>query len=500
MVTLIILDGFGIRKGSYGNAIKKSGTPNLNKLFKKYPYTTIEASGEAVGLPKGQMGNSEVGHFTMGTGRVIFQDLERINKAIDDGSFYDNKALAKALSFAEKNKSSLHIMGLLSNGGVHSSLKHLDAILTQAKKYKIKKIFIHAITDGRDTPPDSSISFLDELQAKISGTNAKIATICGRIFAMDREQRYDRLQKAYELYVNGKGNVSKSYKEGIEKSYADGKTDEFIEPILLEKDGTIKDNDSVIFFNFRTDRAREISFAFTDKDFKHFKTKDFKNLLYTCMTEYSDKLKHLNTLFPPVQIEDNLSNVIAKAGLKQYHIAETTKYAHVTFFFNGGIEKPNKNEDRKLIESIETQDFSFYPEMRANEITIDLLEVIASNKYDFHLVNYSNPDMIGHTGNFNSTVKAINCVDKDAYAVALATLMAGGTCIITADHGNAELMFDKKGNKITSHSTNPVPFCIISDKKYKLKKIKNAGLSNIAPTVLKIMNLEIPKDMNEPLI
>jgi 2,3-bisphosphoglycerate-independent phosphoglycerate mutase len=499
MVTLIILDGLGIRKDPFGNAVAKSGLPHLSKLFKKYPYTLLKASGNAVGLPDGQMGNSEVGHFTMGTGQIVYQDLERINQAIKCGEFEKNEALDKCLKFAEKNKSNFHIMGLVSNGGVHSSLEHLDAIIEQTKKYKIKNIFIHAITDGRDTPIQSGISFLEELNNKISGTNIKIATICGRVYTMDREQRYDRVERAYKLYTDGIGDKFNSYKDAMEKSYANGKNDEFVEPILLEKDGLIKDNDSVLFFNFRSDRAREITTAFTDKEFNKFKTKKFKNLMYTCMTEYSSELSHLNTLFPPVHIQNNLSCLISKAGLKQYHIAETTKYAHVTFFFNGGIEEANKNEDRKLIDSIAVQDFSFFPQMRANEITLELLEVIASREYDFHLVNYSNPDMVGHTGNFNSTVEAVNCVDKNAYAVALATLMAGGTCIITADHGNAELMFDEHGNKITAHTTNLVPFCIVSENKYKIKK-KNGGLSNIAPTILKIMGLEIPEEMDIPLI
>lgn len=499
MVTLVILDGLGIRKDSWGNAVKGSGLPNLTKLFKKYPFTLLSASGESVGLPEGQMGNSEVGHFTMGTGKIVWQDLERINKAIEDGSFFDNKALNKALKHAEDNKSSLHIMGLMSNGGVHSSLAHLDAILLQAKKYNIKNIYIHAFTDGRDTPIQSGMDFLSELDSKIAGTNVKIASICGRIFAMDREQRYERLEKAYALLTLGKGGQAKSFKEALENSYSSGKTDEFVEPVLIEKDGLVKDNDSVLFFNFRSDRAREITTAFTDENFDKFKVKKFKNLLFTCMCEYSSELAHLNTMFPPEKIQDNLSSLIAKAGKKQFHIAETTKYAHVTFFFNGGIEEPNAGEDRKLIDSIAVQDFSGFPQMRANEITMELLEQIASNKYDFLLVNYSNPDMIGHTGNYQATVDAVRCVDKCAYAVALATLMAGGTCIITADHGNAEIMFDEKGSKVTSHTTSPVPLCIVSKNKYKIKN-KHGGLSNIASTILKIMNIDAPKDMNPPLI
>ncbi len=499
MVTLVILDGLGLRKSEFGNAVKKCGLPNLSKLFKKYPYTTLNASGKAVGLPEGQMGNSEVGHFTMGTGQIVFQDLERINMAIENDEFASNEALVKTFKHAEKNKSSFHIIGLVSAGGVHSSLFHLDAIIKESQKYNIKNIYIHAITDGRDTPVQSAVEYIKELEKDIEGTNIKIASVCGRVLAMDREQRYDRVEKAYNLLTKGKGSIAKNAIEGLEASYSNGKNDEFVEPIILDKNGIIKDNDSVLFFNFRSDRAREITTAFTDEKFNKFKTTKFKNLLFSCMTEYSSELSHLNTLFPPVHIENNLSNIISKAELKQYHIAETTKYAHVTFFFNGGIEKANKGEDRKLIDSIETQDFTFFPQMRANEITVELLDQIASKKYDFHLVNFSNPDMIGHTGNFDATVEAVRCVDRDAYAVALATLMAGGTCIITADHGNAEEMFDEKGNKITAHTTNPVPFCIVSNTKYKIKN-KNGGLSNIAPTILKIMGLEIPQEMDKPLI
>ena len=496
MVTLIILDGCGIRKQGHGNAIKASGMPYLHKLMKKYAHTTLEASGEAVGLPEGQMGNSEVGHLTIGSGRVIFQDLVKINRDIESGEFAKKKALIKALKHAENN-GRLHFMGLVSDGGVHSHIDHLYAILNEAKKHKIKQIFVHAFTDGRDTPQTSAINFLTELERKLP-QNAKIASVCGRIYAMDRENRWDRIEKAYDMLTKGKPN-GLSIVETVENSYEKGVYDEFLEPELIEKDGLIKDGDSVIFYNFRSDRAREITHAFTDKNFDKFKAKKFKNLLFTPMVEYSDKLKDLNTIYPPEIIKDNLSAIISKNGLKQYHISETTKYAHVTFFLNGGIEKPYKGEDRKLIGSIETTNFEYYPQMRANEITTELLEAIASQKYDFLVVNYSNLDMIGHTGNFNAAKEAAKIVDKCAYAVALATLMAGGEAIITADHGNAELMFDEKGIKVTSHTTNPVPFILVSHKKkYKLKK--GGTLANIAPTVLKLLNLEKPKEMQESLI
>lgn len=504
MVTLVILDGFGESKKVFGNAIKSAGTPNLDKLYARYPHTLLEASGEAVGLPAGQMGNSEVGHLTLGAGRKIDQDLAKINKAIKDGSFYNNSALAKALSHAEKN-GTLHIMGLLSDGGVHSSIEHLFAILLACKSYKIKNIFIHAFLDGRDTPVQKGKNFIAQTTEFIDKNqigNAKIASLCGRIYAMDREKRYDRLQKAYDMLVYGQSfKETSTAQEAIQESYSNGKSDEFVEPVLLDKSACVKDGDSVIFFNYRSDRARELTDAFTNPKFNHFETKSFKKLLFSPMQEYSVEFKHLNTFYPPTQILDNLSAIISNAGKTQFHIAETTKYAHVTFFFNGGIEKPYKGEERKLIESIDTQDFSYYPKMRALEITEATLEAIASEKYDFILVNFSNPDMVGHTGNFEATKEAITCVEKQAYAVALATLMAGGDCIITADHGNAELMIDEKGNKVTSHTNNPVP-CILVSEKPKIKKsklIKHASIANIAPTVLKLLGLDIPKVMEKPL-
>ena len=499
MVTLVILDGFGINKSRFGNAIKASGTPYLKKLMKKYPHAVLKASGNAVGLPEGQMGNSEVGHLTLGAGRVVLQNLEKINKAIEDESFFSNPNLLKAISHAEKNGSALHLLGLLSDGGVHSHISHLQALLELAKNSAIKNVYVHVITDGRDTNPTHGQYFVQDLQEMMQGSNAKIATICGRIFTMDREQRYDRLQKAYDLLTQGKGKKFSDPVEAIKQSYANGETDEFIEPILIDKDGLIKDGDSVIFYNFRSDRAREISFAFTDPKFSHFKTKKFKNLMFTTMEQYDVELKNVNVIFPPEKIEDNLSAIISKAGLKQFHIAETTKYAHVTFFFNGTIEQPYPNEERKLIESIETTDFSPYPKMRALEITEASLDAIAKNEYDFILINYSNTDMLGHTGNFDSAKQAAACVDKQAYAIALATLMAGGTCIITADHGNAELMYDKFGTPITSHTTFDVPCIIVSKNKIKLAT-KKGSLARIAPTVLKLLNLEIPSTMEKPLI
>ena len=499
MVTLVILDGFGEKRQKFGNAIKSQGTPYLDKLKKMYPHTLINASGEYVGLPKGVMGNIEVGHLTLGSGRVILQDLKLIDSEIENGKFYKNPALIKALTHAEKNKGNLHIMGLLSNGGIHSSIDHMFAILELAKNYDIENIYIHAILDGRDTGIQDGIKFVKQTEEKIKGTNAKIATLIGRIYAMDRENRYDRLKKAYDMMYYGTGLKVADCETAIKESYANGINDEYFEPTIIDPNSIIKDNDSFIFFNYRSDRAREITFAMTDPNFKEFKTKPIKNFLFTAMTEYSDKLKNINTMYPPIVIEDNLACILSKNGKKQFHIAETTKYAHVTFFFNGGIEKPYDGEDRKLIDSINVQDFSAYPKMRANEITAEVLDAIASNKYDFILVNYSNPDMLGHTGNFNSTKEAIECVDKQAYAVALATLMAGGECIITADHGNAEEMIDKNGNKLTKHTTNPVPVILVSEKNKNVKLKKGKSLTCIAPTVLKLLGIEKPDTFDEPI-
>ncbi len=490
MVTLVIMDGFGIRREKFGNAIAVAGTPNLDKLRKQYAFTTLSASGKAVGLPEGQMGNSEVGHLTIGSGRVVLQDLSRINADIKSGKFFENESLNRAMLHAEKNNSNLHIMGLCSNGGVHSHINHLFAILEYAKNFKIQNIYIHFIADGRDTGATDGRKFIESIQEYIEGTNIKIATICGRIYAMDREKRWDRIQLYYNLITRGVGKKEENPLDAISQAYNEGLSDEFLKPIIIDEQGTIKEGDSLIFFNYRSDRAREITQTLTDKNFKEFDTIKYNNLLFSPMQEYAKEFANLNTIYHDVKIEDNLSAMLSKAGLKQYHISETTKYAHVTFFFNGGIEKPYEGETRKLIESYNDKDFSAHPLMRANEISLELLDAIASNSYDFLLVNFSNPDMIGHTGNFEATKQAIECVDKQAYAVALATLLAGGTCVITADHGNAELMFDHDGNKITSHTTSPVPFFVVSKYGKKIKLRRGGTLANIATTILDLVNLE----------
>ena len=382
---------------------------------------------------------------------------------------------------------------------MHASLNHVYAILDYAKKFKIKNIFVHAFTDGRDTGTHDAIKYIEDFEKKTAGTNARIATLIGRVYAMDREKRYDRLQVAYDMLFDGKGEHFDTATEAIQKSYEEGVTDEFVTAKVIGKDAKIKSGDSFIFYNFRSDRARELTDAMTNPDFKEFKTKKLSNFLFTAMKEYDKKQSHLNIMYPPTKIEDNLAAVLSKHDKTQFHVSETTKYAHVTFFFNGGIEKPYKGEERQLVDSINTKDFSSFPKMRAPEITESVLNAIASNKFDFILVNYSNTDMIGHTGNFGSTKEAIAYIDKCVYAVALATLMAGGECIITADHGNAELMFDKKGNKITAHTCNKVPFTLVSRKHPKVKLKKGKSIANIASTILKLMDLPAPKTYDEPL-
>ena len=500
MVTLCILDGFGINEKKEGNAVALAGTPFLDDLMAEYPNTQIEASGSAVGLPEGQMGNSEVGHLTIGGGRVIEQDLLHIDNQIKSGKFMTNEHLIKALSYVEQNGTDLHLIGLLSTDGIHSKMSHMFAILDAAKNYNIKNIYIHAITDGRDTAVTSGKDFIAETEQKIAGTNAKIATICGRVYAMDREKRWDRLQKAYNMYVYGEGEKFNSSKEAIETSYSRDITDEFCEPMIIDENGTFKNGDAVIFYNYRSDRARELTFALTDPEFNEFKVEKMDKLLMTPMQEYAKELSHLNTLYPPKIIEDNLSCLVSNAGMKQYHIAETTKYAHVTFFFNGGIEKQYEGEDRQLIDSYNDKNFAAHPKMRAPEITEDLLRVISSKKYDFVLVNYSNPDMIGHTGDMEAAKEAVTCCDECAYKIAMETLKQGGECIIIADHGNCEEMVDEEGNVLTKHTINPVPFILVSDKNKDVKLKKGGSLANVAPTVLELLGIAKPDTMLDSMI
>ena len=500
MLTLCILDGFGVTDKSLGNAVVAQGTPCLDELRKNYPNTLIEASGEAVGLPDGQMGNSEVGHLTIGAGRIIEQDLLHIDNEIKRGDFFNNPALIKALEYAEKNGTNLHLMGLSSDGGIHSKLSHMYAILEAAKNYKINHIYIHAITDGRDRPVDSGINFIKEIEEKIAGTNASIADIVGRVYFMDRERRFDRVEKAYNLIVRGVGEKFASAVEAIETSYSRNITDEYVEPMVIDENGTIKNGDSVIFYNYRSDRAREMTFALTDPNFNEFKTEKMDKMFFTAMQEYSDELKHLNTMYPPKIVYDNLASILSEAGKTQYHISETTKYAHVTFFLNGGIEEPYEGETRKLIDSYNDKNFSAHPQMRAPEITEFLVEAINSKKYECLIVNYSNPDMIGHTGDFEASKEAVKVCDECAYKIAKETLKVGGECIIIADHGNIEEMFDEEGTILTKHTTNKVPFILVSEKNKNVKLKKDGSLANVAPTILELMNIEKPNTMVDSMI
>ena len=497
MTTLVILDGFGINKQTYNNAIKLQGTPFLDKL-NSFPHTTLLASGEAVGLTEGQMGNSEVGHLNLGAGKIVYQDLPKINNDIKSGAFTQNPAFLKAIKHAKTFNSALHLIGLLSDGGVHSHISHLKALIDMANSMGLDKVYIHAILDGRDTLTNSGVNFVKEIQNHCKG-KAEIASIIGRVYAMDRENRWDRINKAYDMLCLGHAeNYYINPIEAVEESYKAGVYDEFVEPCIIGKAKTINSNDSIIFFNYRTDRAREITQALTQKPFTEFETKNLTNLCYVCMTEYSADFSDVLVAYPPEKIENNLSAVLSKFGKKQFHVSETTKYAHVTFFFNGGIEKPYDGEDRKLIESENVKDFATTPKMKAFEITEQVIEAMASGKYDFILVNLSNADMIGHTGNMEAAKKAVEAVDKCAYAIALASLTAGGDCIITADHGNIEEMLDKKGNVLTQHTTNPVPLWLVSQK-HKKAKLKKGKLCNVAPTILKLMGLEIPQDYEKPL-
>ena len=497
MVTLLILDGFGHREEIKGNAIKLQGTPNLDKL-NEYPHTLIQASGNAVGLTDGQMGNSEVGHLNIGAGRIVYQDLLRIGNAIEDKTFFKNKAILGAIEHAKKNGSKLHLMGLVSDGGVHSHIEHLKALVSLANDNGLEEVYIHFIGDGRDTFRASAVNYVKQLNDFIVG-KAKIADLCGRVYAMDREKRYDRVEKAYNLYVYGEGEFKPDAVSALEESYKNGIYDEFLEPTIINKDGVIEDDDAVIFFNYRADRAREITDALTQDSFNGFERDKLENLYYCCMAEYSEDFKGLYVAFEPEVIKDNLSKVVADSGLKQYHVTETTKYAHVTFFFNGGIEEVNKGEERILVDSINVKNFADYPEMRAREITADAIKAIKSKEYDFVLINLSNPDMIGHTGDLDAAMKAIKVVDECAYEIAKATLEVNGEAIVTADHGNAETMIDEKGAVVTSHTTNPVPLWLVSERYKDVKLIGDGKLANIAPTVLKLLEIEKPETMINPL-
>ena len=499
-VMLMILDGFGLAPKSEGNAVSLANKPNFDRLTANYPTSQLQASGMQVGLPEGQMGNSEVGHLNIGSGRIVYQELTRITKAISDGDFFENESIKLAMENAKKTGSALHLMGLLSDGGVHSHIDHLKALIKMAKEKGVERVYVHAFTDGRDTDPQSGLSYAKEIEACMAETGVgQFATVNGRYYAMDRDKRWERVEKAYKAMVCGEGETSTCASEAIEESYKKGATDEFIVPTVIIKDnqpvGKISDGDSVIFFNFRPDRAREISRAIVDTEFTGFERADIKTF-FVCLTEYDVTLPNVKIAFGPQSLSNTLGEYLSKLGKTQLRAAETEKYAHVTFFFNGGVEEPNKGEDRELIPSPKVATYDLQPEMSAPELLVKVMEKIEEDKYDFIVVNFANPDMVGHTGVMEAAVKAVETVDNCVGKLVDKIVEIGGSAIITADHGNAELMVDPETEKvITSHSVNPVPF-IVAGKDFLGKELLTDGrLSDIAPTVLDIMGLEKPEEM-----
>ncbi len=495
---LMILDGFGINENENGNAVKLANTPNIDKLMKTCPTTEIYTSGLNVGLPDGQMGNSEVGHTNIGAGRIVYQELTRITKAIEDGDFFSIPEFMEAIENCKKNNSKLHIMGLLSDGGVHSHMRHLFGLLELAKRKDFEDVYVHCFLDGRDTPPASAEGYIMKLEEKMKEKGVgKIATISGRFYSMDRDKRWNRVQKSYDAMVNGVGQKSTSAITAIESSYQKEIFDEFVEPTVIvngdNQIATISKNDSVIFFNFRPDRAREITRVLVDKDFSEFETKKDLNLFFVCMTQYDETMPNVKIAFKPTTLVNTFGEYISDKGLTQLRIAETEKYAHVTFFFNGGNEKQYKAEDRILVPSPKVETYDMQPEMSAPEVTTKVLEAINSKKYDVIILNYANPDMVGHTGNLDAAIKAIEEIDNDVGKVVEAIRANEGVLLITADHGNSEQMVDYiTGEPQTSHTTNPVPLILVGMETAKLKPGK---LADLAPTMLDIMGLEKPEEM-----
>jgi 2,3-bisphosphoglycerate-independent phosphoglycerate mutase len=493
-LVLIIMDGWGIREDSDANAVKLAKDQTVNALAKKYPSTSLECSGEAVGLPHGQMGNSEVGHLNIGAGRVVYQELTRITKSIKDGDFFTNPELLKAIANCKKNNSNLHVMGLVSDGGVHSDNQHLYAFLDLAKKNGLKNIYINCFMDGRDTPPSSGKSYIEQLQAKIKEKGiGTIATIMGRYYAMDRDNRWERVQQAYDAMTQGLGVTETDPVAAMQKAYDRKETDEFIKPIIIKGTPSVSENDSLIFFNFRGDRAREITRCFVDTDLKGFVRNKHPKVHFVCLTQY-DVTINAPVAYPPQELKNILSEVLSKNGIKQLRIAETEKYAHVTFFFNGGVEKPYPNEFRELIPSPKVATYDLKPEMSAIEVTDKVLQELSSDKYDVVIMNFANCDMVGHTGMLDATIKAVDTVNKCVGMITDKVKSEGGVTIITADHGNAEQKYDPitKGPH-TAHTCNKVPFIIVSDHKYQIRG--DGMLADIAPTILKLLGIEQPVEM-----
>jgi len=499
LVTLIILDGFGINPREEGNAVKAAYTPNLDRYFAQYPNTVIRCSGMDVGLPKGQMGNSEVGHTNIGAGRIVYQELTRITKSIEDGDFFEKEEFLGAIDNCRKNNSKLHLYGLLSDGGVHSHNTHLYALIELAKKQNLKDVYIHCFFDGRDVPPDSAKGYVEELEAKLKEIGVgKIASVMGRYYAMDRDKRWERVKLAYHAMVMGEGLKAESAGQAVAESYAREEFDEFVKPTVIIENGkpvaTIEENDSIIFFNFRPDRAREITRTFVDPDFDGFvRPKGFFPVYYVCMTQYDKTMPNVVVAFKPESLTNTFGEYISKLGYKQLRIAETEKYAHVTFFFNGGVETLYEGEDRVLIPSPKVATYDLKPEMSAYEVTDEVLKRINSKEYDVIILNYANCDMVGHTGVFEAAKAAVEAIDVCLGKVVSAIQAQGGVALITADHGNAEQMIDyETGGPFTAHTTNVVPLIAIGVGDVKLKE---GRLSDLTPTMLDIMGLEKPKEM-----
>ena len=491
---LMILDGWGVGNHSKGDVIFSTPTPYWDSLLANYPHSELQASGENVGLPDGQMGNSEVGHLNIGAGRVLYQDLVKINKSIADKSIMNNKEVVSAFTYAKENGKAIHFMGLTSNGGVHSSLEHLYALCDIAKEYGLEKVFIHCFMDGRDTDPKSGKGFIEEVEAHCKKSTGVIASIIGRFYAMDRDKRWNRVKEAYDLLIEGKGKQADDMVKAMQESYDADVTDEFVLPINNSTvDGTIKEGDAVIFFNYRNDRAKELTIALTQQDMPEEGMKTIPGLQYYCMTPYDSSFKGVHILFDKENVQNTLGEYLANSGKKQLHIAETEKYAHVTFFFNGGRETPYDNEDRILVPSPKVATYDLKPEMSAYEVKDKLVEAIGTEKYDFIVVNYANGDMVGHTGIYEAIQKAVVAIDNCVKDTVEAAKAHDYEVIIIADHGNADNAINSDGTPNTAHSLNPVPCVYVTANKDA--KVENGILADVAPTILKIMGMEQPADM-----
>ncbi len=502
LTALIILDGFGLNSNTKGNAIYEANTPNLDKLWNEYPHVAIQGSGLDVGLPEGQMGNSEVGHLNIGAGRIVYQDYTRVSKAIEDGSFFENQVLLGAIENVKRQNSKLHLMGLVSDGGVHSHLDHLYALVELAKAKGLSQVYIHCFMDGRDVPPASGKGYIETLEAKLAELQfGKIATVMGRYYAMDRDKRWDRTKLAYDALVKGIGVEADSAVCAMEQSYEEGVYDEFVVPTVIKNHGnplsTIDENDSIVFFNFRPDRARQLTSSFIDPNFNGFNREGGHFPVYfVSMTQYDETFENIHVAYEPEHLTNTFGEYISSLGLKQLRIAETEKYAHVTFFFNGGVEKPNEREDRVLIPSPKVATYDLKPEMSAYEVTDEIVERIESGEYDVIILNYANCDMVGHTGVMDAAIKAVEAVDECVGRTIDAIRRAGGRAIITADHGNADQMIDyETGEPHTAHTSNPVPFILVDDDKKHMELKEGGRLADIAPTMLDLMDIKKPEEM-----